>query len=245
MTRRLLLGVLALAACRGEPERITVAATSSARHVIPALLDAFEADHPGEVSLLVAGSGTLVDWIDEGAEVDLVLLGDEPNLDRLAKGRHLDEASRVAVASHRLVLVAEAPGPKVTFATLEQLPPTQPIAIGNPAYSSAGVHARALFQRLGRWDDLRPRMLLRGDVAGALAAARRGQAAAAVVYDTDARGVADLAVLDTAEEAPHPQLWLGLTAIGRRHGRARELADFLRSDAARAIFENHGFLPPE
>lgn len=235
----------ALAACRGEPERITVAVSSSARHALPALLDAFEGESPGEVSLLVAGSGTLADWIEEGAQVDVVLLGDEANLERLAVGRHLDETTRAAVASHRLVLVAVAPGPRVTFATLDQLPPTQPIAVGNPDFSSAGVHARALFQRLGRWDDLRPRLLLRGDVAAALASARRGQAAAAVVYDTDAHGVDDVVVLDTANEPPHAQLWLALTPTGKRRARARDLAGFLRSGAAQEIFAEHAFLPPE
>jgi two-component system phosphate regulon sensor histidine kinase PhoR len=230
-----------LSGCRGEPDRITVAVTSGARDVLPDLLDAFEADHPGEVSVLMAGSGTLVDWIEAGTEADLVLLGDEDNLGRLARGGHLDDGSRTAVATHRLVLVAVAPGPAVTFETLDHLPPTQPIAIGNPALSSGGLDARALFQRMGQWDDLRPRMLLRGDVAAALAAARRGQAAAAVVYDTDAKGVPDLAVLDTDDAPPHPALWVAVTATGRRRSRARELAAFLASPAAGALFQAHGY----
>lgn len=247
MSRASALAVVAVFAaavgCRREPERITVAVPSSMRHVLPDLLDAFESDSPGEVSVLIAGSGTLVDWIEEGAQVDVAIVGDADNLARLSRGGHLDESSRAFVAAQRLVLVAVAPGPGVTFETLDRLPPTQPIAIGNPALSSAGIHTRALFDRAGRWDDLRPRMLLRGDVAAALAAARRGQAAAAVVYDTDARGVADVVVLDAAEDAPHPELWLALTSTGQRRARARELADFLRSAAARRILAEHGFHP--
>lgn len=239
-----LLVALALAAgCRGGSERVTVAIATAARQVAPDLESAFEAEHGGDVVLLLGGSGTLADTVVAGSEIDVIVLADRAEIDRLAEKRQVDPDSRAPVAATRLVLVAARPAPRVTFATLPQLPANQSIAIGNPEHSAAGVHTRALFQRLGIWDQLRPRLVLGGDVAAALAAVRRGQAEAAVVYETDARGVPEIELLDRAEPPPVPELWVALTRRGAGREDARAFASFMRSGAARRLFEEHGFLP--
>ena len=234
----------ALAGCRGRSERVTVAFATAARDVAPELERAFEAENGGDVVLLLGGSGTLADTVVAGSEIDVVVLADRAEVDRLADKQLLDPDSRAAIAATRLVLVAARPAPRVTFATLTRLPPNQSIAIGNPEHSAAGVHARALFQRLGIWDALRPRMVLAGDVAAALAAVRRGQAQVAVVYQTDARGLKELELLDTAEPPPTPELWAALTRRGAGRDGARAFASFLRSGTARRLLSEHGFLPP-
>ena len=237
--------VIALGAgCRRDSERVTVAFATAARAVAPDLERAFEAEHGGDVVLLLGGSGTLADTVVAGSEIDVVVLGDRAEVDRLAEKRHVDPDSRAPVAANRLVLVAPRPAPHVTFATLSRLPANRSIAIGNPEHSAAGVHTRALFQRLGIWDALRPRLVLGGDVAAALAAVRRGQAQAAVIYQTDVRGRTEVEVLDTAEPPPVPELWVGLTRRGAGRDAARSFASFLRSDTARRLFAEHGFLPP-
>lgn len=242
--RAALLAAFALAAgCRGGSERVTVAMATAARQVAPDLETAFEAEHGGDVVLLLGGSGTLADRVVAGSEIDVVLLADSGEIDRLAEKRVVEPDSRAPVAATRLVLVAARPAPRVTFATLPRLPANQSIAIGNPEHSAAGVHTRALFRRLGIWDELRPRLVQSGDVAAALAAVRRGQAEAAVVYEPDARGFREIELLDTAEPPPLPELWVALTRRGAGRGDARSFASFLRSETARRLFEEHGFLP--
>lgn len=247
MTRCWLLALaLALvAACRGGSERVTVAIATGAREVAPDLETAFEADHAGEVTLLYGGSGTLADRVAAaGSDIDVVLLADRAEIDRLAGQRLIDPDSRAPVAATRLVLVSARPAPHVTFATLGQLAADRSIAIGNPEHSAAGVHARALLRRLGLWDQLRPRMVLGGDVAAALAAMRRGQAQVAIVYEPDARGVKDLEVVDRADPPPTPELWVAVTRRGADHELARTFASFLRSGTGQRLFREHGFLPP-
>jgi molybdate transport system substrate-binding protein len=239
---RLALALSLLLGCRGDSESVTVAAAAVARAVAPALGDTFEATRGGRVVLLLGGSGTLADQVAAGAAVDVVLLADRADVDRLAAAGLLAADRRGAVAATRLVLVAARPAPKVTFESLSSLASNQSIAIGNPEHSASGVHARALFDRLRIWDDVRPRLLMRGDVAAALAAARRSQAAVAVVYEPDTRGLTDLEVLDR-DETP-VELWVALTRRGASRATARSFADFLRSDAARRLFDEYGFLPP-
>ncbi len=239
-----ILAVALACGCRGGSDRVTVAIATAARAVAPELESAFEAEHGGDVVLLLGGSGTLADSVVAGSEIDVVVLADRAEIDRLAEKRHVDPDSRAPLAATRLVLVAARPAPRLTFATLPQLAANQSIAIGNPEHSAAGVHTRALFRRLGIWDELRPRLVLGGDVAAALAAVRRGQAEAAVVYQTDARGLKDIELLDTAEPPPLPELWVGLTRRGAGRESARSFAAWLRSDTARQLFAEHGFLPP-
>ncbi|HEU5058991.1 MAG TPA: molybdate ABC transporter substrate-binding protein [Kofleriaceae bacterium] len=242
--RRLVAIALVLAGCRGSSERVTVAFATGARAVAPDLERAFEAEHGGDVVLLLGGSGALADQVVTGSEIDVLVLADRAEIDRLAERGQVDPDSRAPVAATRLALVAARPAPRVTFETLTELPANQSIAIGNPEHSAAGVHTRALFRRLGIWDTLRPRMVLAGDVAAALAAVRRGQAEAAVVYEPDARGVQGMDLLDTAEPPPQPELWAGLTRRGAGRDAARAFASFLRSGTARRLFAEHGFLPP-
>ncbi len=245
MKRLLLVAALALAACRGRSERVTVAIATAARGVAPDLETAFEADHAGDVTLLFGGSGTLADDVVAGkSDIDVVLLADRAQIDRLADKRLVDPASRAPVAATRLVLVSARPAPHVTFATLGQLPADDSIAIGNPEHSAAGVHARALLRRLGLWDPLRPRMVLGGDVAAALAAVRRGQAKVAIVYQPDARTVQGMEVLDRAEPPPVPELWVAVTERGTDRELARSFASFVRSETGQRLFREHGFLPP-
>jgi molybdate transport system substrate-binding protein len=239
-----LLALAGLAGCRGSSERVIVAFSTAARDVAPELERAFEADSGGDVVLLLGGSGTLADTVMSGSAIDVLVLADRAEIDRLAEKEHVSADSRAAVAATRLVLVAARPAPPVTFATLTRLPLNQSIAVGNPEHSAVGVHTRALFRRLGVWDALRSRMVLAGDVAAVLAAVRRGQAQVAVVYETDARGLKDLELLDTAGPPPQPELWAALTRRGAGRDKARAFASFLRSGTARRLFAEHGFLPP-
>lgn len=243
--RAALAALALLAACRGGSERVTVAIATAARQVAPDLETAFEADHAGDVTLLLGGSGTLADDVVAGtSDIDVVLLADRAEIDRLAGKRLVDPDSRAPVAATRLALVSARPAPHVTFATLGQLPANQSIAIGNPEHSAAGVHARALLGRLGLWDPLRPRMVLGGDVAAALAAVRRGQAQVAIVYEPDVRDARDIEVLDRADPPPVPELWVAVTRRGADHELARTFASFLRSGTGQRLFREHGFLSP-
>ena len=50
-------------------------------------------------------------------------------------------------------------------------------------------------------------------------------------------------LLDRAEPPPVPELWVALTRRGAGRDDARAFAAFLRSETARRLFAEHGFLP--
>ncbi len=243
---------LVLGACRqggdsqdpeGESTSLTIAAASSLRHVMPALVAAYEARHPGvRVALTYGASGDLRRQVEGGAPIDAVVFASAGPVDSLVRAGLVAPGSRKVVATNQLVLVGPPGGPRLTFRTLGTLGPRELLAVGDPGAVPAGQYARDSLKELGLWESLRGRMVLGGDVAAVLAYARRGEVAAAIVYRTEVRGLSDVVLLDEArgEWAPRPEVVAGAA----REGRAADFVAFLGAPGALALWQEHGFGPP-
>jgi molybdate transport system substrate-binding protein len=69
----------------------------------------------------------------------------------------------------------------------------------------------------------------------------RGETAVGVVYATDAKAEPGVKVIGTFPESSHPPVIYPVAAtVAAKPGAARYL-DFLRTNAAKAIFERYGF----
>lgn len=234
------------AGCRtdraGEP---TIAAAASLRRVVPRLAEAFSRQPRGrKVRAAYGASGDLRKRLEDGAPFDAVMLASATPVDALIASGHVEAASRRVVATNDLVLIAPAARPsKLTFATIDQLPRGERIAIGEPGAVPAGQYARQAFERLGKWSALEGRVVLAGDVGAVLAYARRGEVAAAVVYGTELAGVDDVVVLDRARGAwaPAPEVVVGVVAAGRHAEPARAFLELVAGPAGQAILRDHGF----
>jgi molybdate transport system substrate-binding protein len=251
--RSFLLALAGVASCSGRQDdataqEVTVAAATSLRKVVPALVDAFSAAHPGARIVATYGaSGEIVQQVEGGAGIDLVLLAAAEPVDRLVKSGRIDTASRRVVASNELVLVGRAGGPRLTFATLDALPAGERLAIGDPGAVPAGSYARVALEKLGLWPKLEGRVVLGGNVAAVLSYVERGEAPAAIVYRTEVAQAKGIEVLDVAkgEWAPVPEVVGGIVTDGRARARAALLLDFMASPEGRRVFEQYGFgLPP-
>jgi molybdate transport system substrate-binding protein len=208
------------AACGRESPSVRVFAAASLRRVMPELVERFRETRSGvEVDVAYGASGDLRRRAEQGDPVDVLLVVDGP-------GR--------PVASNRMALVG--PPPAITLATLG---PQDRLAIGDPEVVPAGANARSILEQRGLWGPLQARLVLAGDVAAALALARRGAVRVAIVYATDARGLDDVAAFEVFE-APRPTV----VAVAQGSGLGRELADFVASPAGQAILAAHGFGPP-
>jgi len=249
--RRSLLRALAslgLAACSKSSSdgEVVVAAATSLRKVVPALVDAFSTSHPGaRVVVTYGASGEICKQVEGGAGIDLVLLAAADPIDRLIRDDHVDAASRRAVATNELVLVGRAGGPRLTFATLDALPAGERLAIGDPGAVPAGGYARAALTKLGLWEKLEARVVLGGNVAAVLAYVERGEAPVGIVYRTEVEGAKGIEVLDVArgEWAPRPEVVGGIVKSGRARARAATLLDFIASPEGQRILVQYGFGP--
>ena len=252
--RRLLVAALCAAALGGggaagcKPERpgivVTVAAAASLRKVVPALIAAFAAEHPNvKIRAAFGASGDLRKRVQDGAPVDALLLANAKPVDDLVASGHVRAQSRAVVAGNELILIASSRR-TLTFATLDRLPAGEKLAIGDPGSVPAGQYARAALKHLGKWQRLRKRLVLGGDVAAVLAYARRGEVFAAIVYATEVRGIDDVVVLDRArgDWAPSPQVVVGVVQGAPHEEQARSFLDFVASARGQAVFAAHGFV---
>jgi molybdate transport system substrate-binding protein len=255
MTKRLFVATLAVGSvlapggrAASDPERaITLAAAASLRSVLPDLVKAFQ-DAQGRPAIQVSygASDALRAQVEAGAPVDAVLFAAPKDVDSLIEKGLADRATRRVIATNRLVLVGPRDGPAVSFATLTSLPADARIAIGDPRSVPAGRYAKQALDALGSWDTLAPRFVLGADVSGVLAIVRRGEASAGIVYETDARGIAEVRVLDRAAGswAPRVELVAAVVAGAAAADGARRFLDFIVSQRGRAAFAERGFGPP-
>ena len=232
--------------CEKKAAPLAVGSATSLRAAMPKLIDAYESSHPGhEVVATYAASGELKNQVLAGAPLDVLCLAGATPLDDLIKAGRVDPASRQVLASYNLVLVGKRGGPHLTFDTLlSALPPGERLAVGDPRTVPAGEYARDYLRAKGGWDALQPRLVMGANVAAVLAYAGRGEAVAAVVYDTELHGLDDLVALDSARgaDAPHPKVVAG-TVNGARD-EATQFLRFIGSPPGQKVLGELGFGPP-
>jgi len=243
----LLVFTASLARAGDAPRAVTLAAAASLRPVLPEVIEAFRGDSGAPaIEVSYGASGALRAQVEAGAPIDAVLFASPNEVDALVAKGLVDPSTRRSIATNTLVLIGPRQGPAVRFDSLASLPPGERIAIGDPRSVPAGRYAQQALTALGSWDALAPRFVLGADVAGVLAIVRRGEAAAGIVYETDARPFDDVRVLDRATGAWAPSVEL-VAAVVRGAPRSDEAARFLAfatSPRGRSIFTAHGFGPP-
>lgn len=190
-----------------------------------------------------AGSGTLARQIDAGAPADLFVSADEAQMDSLERAGRIDKATRVALLGNTLVVVTRPGGPALSRAADLAGPAVRRIAMGNPRSVPAGIYARKHLEKLGLWDTLRPKVVPTEHVRAALAAVAAGNAAAGIVYRTDATVSPEVRTAFELEAPGGPEVVYpaALVAGARNTAAASGFLQTLRSDAAGGVFRKHGF----
>ena len=205
--------LLLFTACAQKAE-LQVFAAASLTDSLTEIGRAYERETGAKVVFNFAGSNVLARQIESGAPADLFLSADERTMNRVKV------IERASVLSNRLVLVG-AHSPRDLLG--------KKVALGDPASVPAGIYARDYLTRIGLWDQIEPHVIPTENVRAALAAVKSGNADAAIVYATDAKGV----VLPY-EGISYP--------FGLLHERGRGFFDYLRSKPALDLFRKHGFV---
>lgn len=240
-----------------EPAAVTVFAAASLSEAMQGASELFARQGGGKVRFSFAASSTLAKQIEAGAQAQIFLSADQHWMDYLDKRGLLEPGTRRATIANRLVLVVPADR-AVTFdpgsasAWLANLP-TGRIATGDPAHVPAGRYAQQALAKLGLWSQIEPRLARADNVRNALALVERGEAAAGIVYATDAAISQRIRIAGRFPEAAHEPIVYPMAMLrgggqggaqSAERGEARRLYDFLLGSDARAFFNRLGFLPP-
>jgi molybdate transport system substrate-binding protein len=104
-----------------------------------------------------------------------------------------------------------------------------------------GKYAKTALEKLGSWQAAEPKFAMAESVRGALILVARGEATLGIVYATDARIEPGVKIIGTFPANSHPPIIYPVAATVTARPQANSYLAFLRSSAAKAIFEKFGF----
>lgn len=245
-----LLALGPLAAAQGPKKPLLVFAASSLTDALNQAADAYAVGGNIRPTISYAASSTLARQIEQGAKADLFISADEPWMEYLADRQLIDPATRVSILSNKLVLVAPIDRPlKVKIAPgfdLKTALAGGKIAMADPDSVPAGKYGRAALQSLGVWKNVEADVARAENVRAALRFVETGDAAAGIVYLTDARAAGEkVTIVGEFPQSAFPKISYPMAAIkGGQGPEAAAFATFLRGSKARAIFTAQGFSLP-
>ena len=248
---RLFAFVLAVLAGASQPlvaqEQITVFAAASLKNALDDANAAFTKATGVKVTASYAASSALAKQIEQGAPADIFISADLQWMDYVGERKLIKPDTRVNLLGNKLVLIAPADS-KIAKVTIGQgfdiakLAGSDRIAVADVKAVPAGRYAKAALEKLGAWAAAGPRLAQAENVRAALAFVARDEAPIGIVYETDAKAEPKVKVIGAFPDSSYPPVTYPVaeTAITTKQAVPQYL-HFLRSPAAKAIFEKYGF----
>jgi molybdate transport system substrate-binding protein len=237
---------LAAPAANAAAPTITVFAAASMKNALDAVNAAFSERTGITVSTSYAASSALIKQIENGAPADVFLSADLEWMDYGAQRNLIDNAARIDLLGNRLVLIAakESRIPQVIISPgfdLAQLAGDGRIVTGDVRAVPVGKYAKAALEKLGAWGRAQPKFAMTENVRAALTLVARGEAALGIVYETDAKVEPKVRIVGTFPAGSHPPIVYPVALTPAAGSAAAQYLAYLRSPAAKAIFEVYGF----
>src|SRR5207248_10473627 len=114
------------------------------------------------------------------------------------------------------------------------------LAMADPAAVPAGRYGKTALEKLGLWDTVASRIAAAENVRAALLLVARGEAPLGIVYSTDAVAERGVRVVGTFPSDSHPPIVYPMALTHAAGPEAPAFAAYLRTPAARALFEAQG-----
>lgn len=236
-------------AALGDGRSVLVFAAATMKPALDAIVAAYRTRQGGEVTIAYGPTPALAKQIENGAPADIFLSADPVWMDYLAEKRLIRRHTRADLVRNVLILAGPASQPQKAPAVvdgtfpLSQVVGAGPLCMCNPADHPAGRYAKASLETLGLWDSVATKIAIVENPQVAVVMVARGDAPAAIVFATDARGVSGARVLGTFPEASHPPIvYLAALTMAAPHADAADrLLTYLRSAEVRTQFDDFGY----
>jgi molybdate transport system substrate-binding protein len=246
------LAILGAPFASAQDKSITVFAAASMKNALDDVDAAFAGRTGIKVVASYAASSALIKQIEQGAPADVFASADLDWMDYGAQKKVIKDDTRVNLLGNRLVLIAPKDSKLGDFTIgqgfdLAQLAGDGRIATADVRAVPVGKYAKAALEKLGSWTAAAPKFAMTENVRAALTFVARGEAPLGIVYATDAKVEPGVKVLGTFPADSHPAIVYPVAATVTAKPEAASYLTFLRSAAAKAIFERYGFsflIPP-
>jgi molybdate transport system substrate-binding protein len=225
---------------------LTVFAAASLKNALDSVNAACEAEVGSKATISYAASSALAKQIEEGAPADMFISADLDWMKYLSGKKLTKPNSEVKLLGNRIVLVAPADSKAATTIApnfdLNGVVGDGKLAMANVDSVPAGKYGKAALVKLGVWEGVSSKVAQAENVRAALKLVSTGEAAAGIVYQTDAAAEPGVKIMDIFPEDSHPPIIypVGLTAASK----SQDAADFekcMQGTKAKELFEKEGF----
>jgi molybdate transport system substrate-binding protein len=229
-----------------QDKTLTIFAAASMKNALDDVDAAFTKKTGIKVVVSYAASSTLMKQIEQGAPADVFASADLDWMDYGSQKKVIKDDMRVNLLGNKIVLIApkDSKLANVTIGPgfdLAKLAGDGRITTGDVKAVPVGKYAKAALEKLGAWTAAEPKMAMAENVRAALALVARGEAALGIVYETDAKVEAGVKIIGVFPEDSHPPIVYPIAATVTARPEASDYLAFLRSQAAKSIFEKYGF----
>lgn len=247
-----LIGLVSLTGCSNDPfvksteeTHLLLATTSSMSGVLPELVEAFKEENPYiNINVDYGPSGELAQQIQQGAPVDLFISGNQEWMDMLADQSMIVQDSRTNFATNQLVLAGTA-GDDSDVSSFEELKQSSfdKVILGQPETSPVGSYAKQTLQAADAWDGLSHSFFYAKDVSQVVTFIESGKVDAGFVYYSDIIESDRLEMLFPVDSKLHDPIEfpVAVTTYSTNHADSEKFIDFLQSEEAKEILDEHGF----
>jgi molybdate transport system substrate-binding protein len=229
-----------------QDKSLTVFAAASMKNALDDIDAAYTAKTGIKMVASYAASSALAKQIEQGAPADVFASADTDWMDYAAAKKNINEPTRVNLLGNSMVLIAPKDSgiDNVTIGPgfdLAKLAGDGKIATGDVKAVPVGKYAKAALEKLGAWQAAEPKFAMAESVRAALALVARGEAVLGIVYSTDAKVEPGVKIVGTFPADSHPAIIYPVAATATAKPEVADYLGFLRSSAAKAIFEKYGF----
>jgi molybdate transport system substrate-binding protein len=242
----LLLALTTALPAQAQDKTVTVYAAVSMKNALDDIDAAFTKTTGIKVAISLSVSSALAKAIEGGMPVDVFASADLDWMEYLDKKKLLKDDSRSNLLGNRLVLIApkESKLGNVTIGQdfdIARLAGAGRIAIADVLAVPAGKYAKAALQKLGGWAAAEHKLEETRNVRAALEMVGRGEASLGIVYETDAKVEPRVKIVGHFPEDSHPAIIYPVALTATAKPEALNYIAFMRSNAAKMIFEKYGF----
>ena len=230
-------------------EKVTVFAAASLTNALTDISAIYEKskDEKEKTTKIVhsfASSSTLAKQIENGAPADIFISADTKWMNYLQDKKLINTASRKEFLGNKLVLIApKGRGFNVKFDKSFDFSKSFDgrLCTGDIDSVPAGIYAKDSLIYLNWWHGIKTRIVGTQDVRGALAFVERGECAAGIVYETDAKISNKVEIVATFPEESHKPIVYPMAFVVNAKNVNNDYFSYLQSSKALDIFKKYGF----
>ncbi|HEV2507516.1 MAG TPA: molybdate ABC transporter substrate-binding protein [Mesorhizobium sp.] len=237
--------MLAAPAARAD-EQVVVFAAASLKNALDEVNKACEKDVGEAAKISYAASSALAKQIEEGAPADVFISADLDWMKYLSDKKLTKSDTEVKLLGNQIVLVA----PKDSKAEvkiekgfdLAKVIGDGKLAMGDFKAVPAGKYGKAALESLGAWSSVEGKVAQAENVRAALKLVATGEAAAGIVYQTDANAEKGVKVIGVFPEETHPPIVYPVAQTAESKDKdTPAFLKCLRSAKAGELFKAQGF----